>query len=118
MKEHTNIKIRQILSESYDYPKAGEAAQPEVKAAIKRFRKLPMADRKKKPLLYWLTGEATSDLKMSKADSEYTDKSSTKENCGNCEYIWKEPTSDRYICSQISGEIKPAGWCRLWDAAK
>ena len=98
-----------------DYPEAGGNAQPEVKQAVGRFRQLPMAEREDKPLLYWLLGSGTPDYKMSKEDSEYQ-LSRGEQKCSNCEFAYKKVVRDRYICSQISGPIKPGDWCRLWRA--
>lgn len=97
------------------YPDAGKNAQPEVKKAIERFRKLPAEERSKKPLLYWLMGTGTQPYKMSKEDSQYTDKTHGKQRCDNCVFAFKNVVSGKYICSQIQEEIKPAGWCNLWE---
>ena len=101
-----------------DYPQAGERAQPEVKQAIGRFRQLPTAERSDTPLLYWLLGEGTPDYKMSKSDSDYQHMPNKTQKCGNCEFAYKKVVREQYICSQISGNITPQAWCRLWRPEK
>ena len=96
------------------YPDAGEDAPKEVKRAIDRFRRLPIAQRKEQPLLYWLLGEGTPDYKMSKLDSAYQEEPNGKQQCSNCEFAYKKVVRDQFICSQISGDIKPKAWCKLW----
>jgi hypothetical protein len=97
------------------FPDAGKDAQPEVKKAVERFRKLPAEERKKQPLLYWLLGTGTQPYKTSREDSQYADKTSGKQRCDNCVHAFKNLTSGKHICSQIQEEIKPAGWCNLWE---
>jgi len=113
-----DLEEKTAQGEEHTYPTAGEDAQPEVKEAIERFRKLSPEERSKQPLLYWLLGEGTPDLKISQKDAEYVDKSEKEgQTCGNCEYIYKAGMKgERYICSQITGDIKPAGWCKYWEA--
>ena len=104
-----------INEELKDYPKAGENAQPEIKTAIKRWHELK--DKPDEPLLYWLLGSGTPPYKMSKKDSEYGEERKGQ-RCGNCKFAYKKVIKDRIICSQISGEIKPEMWCRLWKGDK
>lgn len=98
------------------YPEAGDKAQPEVRQAVERFRRLPMAEREDKPLLYWLLGEGTPAFKMSKADSAYQESPKNGQKCSNCEFAYKKVVRNQYICSQIAGDILPQAWCRLWKA--
>jgi len=130
MKKLKNLKIGQTLSIAANedinmYLEAGEKAQPEVKKAIGRFRQLGDKERDQ-VLLWWLLGSGTPEYKMSKADSDYKDQTEIKEQtCGNCEYAytksWRQLANHKdqlYICSQISGAIKPEGWCKLWKKGK
>ena len=125
------IKLKDIISEKIikeDETKATHLysdieikakPQPEVQKAVERFRSLPFEERKRQPLLYWLLGAGTPSYKMSKEDSDYTDKSPHKDQtCANCEYQFIETAHGHVICSQISGRIKPEGWCRLWETAE
>lgn len=104
---------------SYEYPDVSYDAQPEVKAAMRRFRRLPLAEKVIQPALYWLIGsEGTPSLKMSKEDSAYLPLPVQGQACGNCRFAYQHVTSGRFICSQI-GEpgdslIEPGAWCRLW----
>ena len=102
--------------EGFMYPDAGELAQPEIKAAIERFRKLDETERSKQPLLFWLIGESTPDLKVSKRDSQYTDKSQVEnQTCGNCHFAYtRSAVGNRHICSQIDGPVELPGWCNRW----
>lgn len=93
-------------------------AQPEVKAALKRWFSLPEDERSNEVLLYWLLGAGTPAYKMSKKESKYTDKAKGDHNCGNCEFTYHKLSGDRYICSQISGDIKLPGWCKLHKLGK
>ena len=102
--------------EEYQHPDAGgKDAQPEVAKAVERFRKLPVEEREKKPLLYWLLGSGTQPYKTSREDSQYTDKTYGKQRCDNCVHAFKNVVNDKCICSQIQEEIKPEGWCKLWE---
>jgi len=103
------------LKEIYDYPQAGIDAPPGVKQEIEKFRNLPDKQKARKPLLYYLLGAGTPDYKMSKNDSKYTDKSEVSgRTCGNCKFAYGVVGESRFICSQISGDIKLEGWCKLW----
>lgn len=103
-------------NEGQHYSEAGHRAQPEVQDAIERFRRLPMAERDT-PLLYWLLGDGTPPYKMSKEDSAYQATPQGKQKCSNCEYAYKKVVREQFICSQISGDIRPEAWCRLWKAS-
>lgn len=99
------------------YPNAGtDNAQPEVQKAVERFRKLPLIERDEKPLLYWLLGSGTPEYKAAPKDAEYMEDSKVEEQkCGNCRFAYKKVIlDDHYICSQIRGPIRPAGWCKWW----
>jgi hypothetical protein len=101
----------------FDYPGAGRRAQPEVKAAIRRWR-ARVSDRTKvsTPLLYWLLGDSTPAYKMTQADSLYgpAPRGKIRQKCGNCDYAFQHVISKEHICSQIEGQIQLALWCRLW----
>jgi hypothetical protein len=101
-----------------EYPDAGKNAQPEVVAAIHRFRTLTEDERAEYPLLYWLLGSGTPPYKMAKADVRYTDASTiSNQRCANCRMSYKhvKGAPDDYICSQIDGKIAPPGWCNRWE---
>lgn len=95
------------------YPDAGENAAPGVQQEIDKFRAQPEEERDK-PLLYHLLGEGTPDFKMSKADAEYQEEPNGDQKCANCNFAYKKVAEERYICSQIEGDIKPEAWCKLW----
>ena len=102
-------------SNSNLYPKAGRFAQPEVQAAIERFRRLSPEERAKTALIWWLLGESSQPFKMSQKDSAYTELSSNAQQCQNCRYFYGSTFWRTNICSQIEGVgIRPEGWCRLW----
>ena len=104
---------------AHDYPNAGNKAQPEVKEAVERFKKLPEAEREKSPLLFWLLGEGTPNYKVSAKDSEYADISTDKgKTCSNCEWYYVKIANNKGICSKIKPYVKPAGWCNLWTEFK
>ena len=105
-----------VNEQSNNYPDAGKDAQPEVKEALERFKKMSPEERSKKPLLYWLLGTGTQPYKMSQEDSEYTDKSPGEHKCDNCVYTFTNHTSGKHICSQIQEEVKLEGWCKLWES--
>lgn len=105
---------RRLFVEQAAYETAGSRAQPEVRQAVKRFRTLTLAERKARPLLYWLLGEGTPAFKMSKEDSAYQSTPKGKQKCGNCEFAYKKVVRNQFICSQIEGDIKPQAWCKLW----
>jgi hypothetical protein len=104
---------------SYDYPHAGDNAQPEVKEAIERFLSLSEKERAKMPLLYWLLGEGTPNYKVSAKDSEYTDVSKDKKHtCANCEWFFLKVANHKGICSKIEPYVKAEGWCNRWTEIK
>lgn len=112
--------FKKVFEDNHDagnnYPDAGERAQPEVQQAIERFRKLSDEEKENKVLLYWLLGEGTPDYKMAPDDAAYQDSPQGKQKCANCEFAYKKVVKDQFICSQISGDIAPEAWCRLWKA--
>lgn len=124
------IKLKDLLPEveekkvdnSNMYLDAGKDAPDVIKSAIEQFRNLSPEERAKQPLLWWLLGEGTPNYKMSKEDSQYVDKSTVDgQFCKNCKFLYKRIDGGKYICSQINendepskGEVKLAGWCRLW----
>jgi hypothetical protein len=101
------------------YPKADQYAQPEIKAAVARFRELPLEEREKLPLLWWLLNDTTQAFKPSKKESLYTDFARTgTQRCDNCSYSYLNIHHRVYICSQIRGCIKMTGWCKYWERVK
>lgn len=104
------------MPEEYEYPDAGKFAQPEVRQAVQRFRQLSFEQRAELPLLWWLLNDSTQAYKMTKLESEYVDHATTgTQRCENCDFAYLNVRFKTYICSQIQGEIKPQGWCRLWE---
>lgn len=100
------------------YPDAGRNAQPEVREALKRWRKLPIEEKRSGPLWFWLLGDPTPVYKLPPDAVDYTDSSPIAERtCGNCKYAYRHVVSGKYICSVIRGFIQPSGWCQLWDDA-
>ncbi|NDQ58575.1 MAG: hypothetical protein GZ088_16025 [Acidipila sp.] len=97
------------------YPNAGTHSQPEIREAVERFRSLPADKRAELPLLWWLLQDSTQAFKASKIDSRYTAHSPGKQSCASCDFIYLSLRWNKYICSQIEGEVAPAGWCRLWE---
>ncbi len=98
------------------YPHAG-GSQPEVKAAVARFRTLPARVRSRIPLLYWLLGEGgTPPYKMTKASSDYgaPPPNAGGQICGNCRFAYARVVNGQLICSQIEGDIGWGAWCKLW----
>jgi len=109
--DHAEVRT----ARSYQYEEAGRNAPPGVQEEIASFQKLSEGEKAKTPLLYHLLGDSTPAYKMSKEDSEYTDQSEVEgQTCENCKFAYQKVVSGKFICSQISGEITPPGWCRLW----
>ena len=65
------IDGNKIPDNNFDYPTAGVYANPYVQKAISQFRRLPIEEKRKKPLLYWLLGSGTPPYKMTKKGSNY-----------------------------------------------
>jgi len=108
-------KLIAIVNESFEYPEALEQAPDDVKRAIEAFHAMSDAEKENTPLLYYLLGQGTPAFKMSKEDSHYINRSSNKQKCGNCEFAYQKVVNEKFICSQIEGEIQPEAWCRLWE---
>lgn len=106
------------MSDTNLYPGAGKDSQPEIRAAMERFRSLPARKRAELPALWWLLNDTTQLFKMSKADAQYTDTSSGGLNCHSCDYLYFSIRWQKYICSQIKGYVEPEGTCRLWSSDK
>ncbi len=102
------MKIDEQYQDAYD------KAPKETKKVIEAFQNESKELRDKKPLLYYILGSGTPPYKMSKKESRYVDKASGKQNCGNCIFTFQNTVNKTYICSQIRGTIKLAGWCKLW----
>mgnify|MGYP003140310448 CR=1 FL=1 len=97
------------------YRKAFDNAPVEIKERILEFQQLPIEERKRLPLLWFVLNQSTAPFKMSKAVANYVDiNQGSKENCGNCMYQYLRTYNKKYICSQMRGEINPQGWCKLW----
>jgi hypothetical protein len=102
---------------NFAYPYAASRAQPEVRQAIVRFRRLPIAPESPRvttPLLYWLLGQGTPAFKMSQPDALYGEPRAPGQTCGNCLFAYQHVTSKSFICSEMAGRILPSAWCRLW----
>lgn len=118
------MKYEEIIvskkGEEDPYEDAYESAPPEVRDAIERWREeVPDDEKSERPLLYWILGTGTPDYKMPKDMSQYTDKSEIEgQRCGNCEFAYFKLSNKKYICSQVRGKIRPAGWCKLWKPFK
>jgi len=98
-----------------EYPDAGDNAPPGVQKEVDNFKQQPPGDRG--VMLYNLLGSGTPEYKMSQEESEYTDNSTVEgQTCGNCKFAYQQVGSERFICSQIRGDIVPEGWCKLWQA--
>lgn len=111
-----NLKELLKQKENGPYSDTGKNAPYEVQTAIRRWKDLPPEKREKQPLLYWLLGSGTPEYKMSKGESDYTDRSEVEgQACGNCEFAYLKIANKKFICSQIRGHISPKGWCRLWE---
>tara|TARA_Y100000310_G_C20543474_1_gene744458 strand:- start:661 stop:1020 length:360 start_codon:yes stop_codon:yes gene_type:complete len=90
---------------------------PEVQAAIKRFRSLPLRERVKRPLLYWLLGDGTPPFKLTKPEAAYLRVSPFAHLghiCGTCLHAYTHTTTGTMICDQMRGVIHNEAWCRLW----
>jgi len=96
----------QFADYNFDYPKAGSNANINVQRAISQFRSLPVEERKKKPLLYWLLGSGTPPYKMSKKGSNYIEKPYRGQKCENCRFTFQRYVNGELICSQIQGNIE------------
>jgi hypothetical protein len=98
----------------FDYLSAGKKAPPEIRAAIARFRRLPLKLRLQTPLLWWLLPEGTPPFKFSQEESAYQPGPKGEQRCANCRSSYQHVTSGTYICDQIRGPIRPEAWCRVW----
>lgn len=107
------------LKEKGPYQDTGENAQPEVQQAIQRWKELPETQRLETPLLYWLLGSGTPEYKMDRGEAKYVEESEVEgQNCKNCHFAYLHLANKRFICSQMTGPIKPQAWCRLWEKGK
>ena len=98
------------------YPDAGRGAQPEVREAIKRFRQLPISERKKYPSLWgWLLGKAgTPPYKIERDWIEWKTSPVRGQKCANCQRWYVHKATGTGICDSVSGEWRAESWCSLW----
>lgn len=116
--------ITKIVEEitSFLYKGVGTAAQLEVQKAIERFRKLPLEERSKTPLLFWLLGSSTPPYKAIPSDVSYFEKTIIEnQTCGNCHFCWIHAVNKSVvICSIVNENLLPNrslnlnGWCDRW----
>ena len=132
------------LEGGYLYTGAGAGAQPEIIAAITRFREMSFEERAEFVSLWgWLLGNnGTPPYKPTKADLGYVEHAVDGHSCGGCNSIylhveeWVEVISvvdldkpppegcaphhgwsapkGTYICDRMKGVIEPGHWCRKW----
>ncbi len=96
------------------YIGAYKVAPEETRKMIERYMAQPKEYRGKHPLLYFILGSGTQPYKMSKTGAEYRGESESRHECGNCVYAFQKVKAKRFICSQIQGDIKLNGICKLW----
>lgn len=100
---------------NFEHNKAREKAPQSVQDRIEEYDKLSKEQKEKIPLLYWILGTGTPAYKMSKKDSHYIEESDVpNQDCANCKYLYWNVSRERYICSQIRGEVVEEAWCHLW----
>jgi hypothetical protein len=105
-----------------DYPEIPFDQLPEdVQQALRTWEE-EAPDKDDRPLLWWLLGGeeggiGTPPYKMTKELSNYGEAANPAQSCATCEFLYMKVTSGEYICSQISGEVHPQGWCKLWQKA-
>ena len=98
-------------------PNAGIGAPDAILYAIQEYNELPVHVRNELPLLYFLLGPmGTAPYKFSKEQASYIQPSPFGQTCGNCARAYKQVIHDRFICSQMAGDISPSAWCRLWSS--
>lgn len=99
------------------YPGAGAGAQPEVQAAIMRFRMLPEAERGDESLWGWLLGDAgTPPYKMSKDDIAWSKHPVDGRDCENCQRFYMHVVTGTGICDKVAGVWQADWWCEEWES--
>lgn len=97
----------------YFFKKALQKASPHAKALLDEYHHLSEKQRGKYPPLYWILGTGTPPFKFDKKDVDYKP-AEGKETCGNCHYAYQKVITKKYICSWVSGKIRPEDWCNRW----
>lgn len=121
------------------YPDAGKNAPAGVKQAVMDFKRQPKVVQENEVLLYYVLGGSTPAYKMSKAAARYKEfkgkgdkmldavvmritktfqgivRKVNVQRCGNCKFAYMQPLRGKFICSQMRGEIKPSGYCKLFS---
>ena len=122
--EPASVWVEELLAELLAQGLPPEALGPTlVKAYSRVYRRLPTispgVDKTQVPMLYSLLGSGTPPLKMSRQDAAYQDeRHASKQQCDNCSSSYTNNVSQDSVCSQVSGEIEPGGWCRLWNTER
>lgn len=103
-------------SSRFLYPRAGHGAQPEVVAAIRRFRLLSSSERAKHSLWAWLLGpEGTPPYKMQKSEIVWTKHPMKGHDCGNCQRFYVHVVTGTGICDKVAGIWEESWWCEEWS---
>jgi hypothetical protein len=107
---------RRNAKKVFAYLAAGSGAQPEVKKAIARFRKLPAAERKKYPSLWgWLLGKkGTPPYKIDREWIQWAQHPVRGQKCANCQRWYIHYATQTGICDSLSGSWKGDWWCERW----
>ncbi len=99
-----------------DYKKAEKSTPPGVRMEIKKWRKLPLNIRLKKPLWSHLLGGSTQPGKFPKSVVQYIGQSLIPaQRCGNCTYFYENSPNGRAVCSIVKGNIEAQAWCNRWE---
>jgi hypothetical protein len=100
------------------FPLAGRGAQPEVQAAIARFRNLPLMARERVPSLWgWLLGkEGTPPYKYDRSEIQWAQQPVRNMKCANCQRWYIHYVTQTGICDSVSGPWKGDWWCDKWTA--
>lgn len=98
------------------YPHAGQGAPAEVRAAIQRWRKLPIEVRAKTSLWAWLLGpDGTPPYKMDPNQIKVEKQPVAGRKCANCQRYYTHVVTGTGLCDKVAGVWAPSWWCDQWE---
>ncbi len=104
------------LGSRFLYEGAGRTAQPEVRSALARFRRLSENERAKHSFWGWLLGpDGTPPYKMPKDQIAWAKHPVDGRECGNCQRWYIHVVTETGICDKVAGVWKENWWCDQWE---
>ena len=105
-----------MAGSDFRYLRFGKGSQPEVRVALRRFRKLPLAVRRSFPSAWgWLLGKkGTPPGKIDRSWIRWAQEPINGQQCANCQRWYIHYVTQTGICDALGGEWQGDWWCERW----